>query len=142
MRQVLGGTVQVCQLRMVNERSKLETDCRVAYFETSYDAVFGVVYRPAFEARLRAQFEQGSAYEDEDASWYALRNTVYASGCRSVLAKDSSISFVEAQALAWSYFENALSVHTDILFNPTGLSAVQALTLMVGHLVDSIHYNS
>lgn len=102
-----------------------------AYFETSYDAVFGVIYRPAFEARLRSQFDQGSSFQDDNPSWYALRNTVYASGCRSVLGKDHSISFVDAQARAWSFFENALSVHTEILFNPTGLSAVQALTLMV-----------
>jgi hypothetical protein len=41
------------------------------------------------------------------------------------------MTFSEAQGQAWQYFENALSVHTELLYTPTGLSAVQALALMV-----------
>lgn len=48
-----------------------------------------------------------------------------------MLSKHASMAFSEAQAQAWLYFENALSVHTDLLYTPTGLSAVQALALMV-----------
>jgi hypothetical protein len=101
-----------------------------AYFEECHYAVFGIPYRPAFEARLRSQFAEDAGFED-DVSWFALRNAVYASGCRIVLSKLASVTFSEAQAQAWSYFENALSVHTELLYTPTGLTAVQALALMV-----------
>ena len=100
-----------------------------AYFEDSYDAVFGVVQRPAFEAHLRSHFEHYISVED-DPSWYALRNTVYASGCRIVLSKDHTTSFSDAQVQGWQYFENALSVLMELELAPTGLSAVQALTTM------------
>lgn len=100
-----------------------------AYFEESYDAVFGVISRPAFEARLRSHFQHHVSAE-EDTSWYALRNTVYASGCRIVLSKEHSVTFSAAQAQSWQYFENALSVLTDLQFSSTGLSAVQALIVM------------
>ncbi|MCJ1299227.1 hypothetical protein MMC08_002019 [Hypocenomyce scalaris] len=100
-----------------------------AYFEDSYDAVFGVVYRPAFEARLRSHFEHYISVE-EDPSWYALRNTVYASGCRIFLSKDPSTTFLDAQVQAWQYFENALSVLRELELSPAGLSAIQALTVM------------
>ena len=56
---------------------------------------------------------------------------MYASGCRVILAKQTSMTFSEAQAQAWQYFENALSVHTELLYTPTGLPAVQALAIMV-----------
>jgi hypothetical protein len=102
----------------------------IAYFEDSYYAVFGVVERSTFEARLHLQHSQSSSYED-DISWFALRNTVFASGCRIVMSKDSANTFAEIQAQAWRYFENALSVHTDLLYTPTGLTAVEALALMV-----------
>jgi hypothetical protein len=104
--------------------------CLIAYFEDCHYAAFGVVHRPTFEARLRSQFAQDAEFED-DVSWFALRNTVYASGCRVMLSKHASMTFLEAQAQAWLYFENALSVHTDLLYTPTGLAAVQALALMV-----------
>jgi len=105
----------------------------IAYFEDGYDAVFGVVYRPEFEARLRAHFEQNTS-GDIDPAWYALRNTVYASGCRQFLSKSHSVTFVDAQAQAWRYFENALSVHGEILYSSTGLLAVQALAAMVRYI--------
>lgn len=100
-----------------------------AYFEECHYAAFGVVNRPLFEARLRSQFAQDVDFED-DVSWFALRNTVYASGCRIILSRHASMGFSEAQAQAWQYFENALSVHAELLYTPTGLPAVQALALM------------
>jgi len=90
------------------------------------------VHRPAFETRLRAQFANSSEFQD-DPSWFALRNAVYASGCRVVLSKDPTKTFNEAQAESWKFFENSLSVHTELIYTPTGLTAVQALTLMVGY---------
>ena len=102
-----------------------------AYFEECHYALFGIVQRPVFETRLRAQLTQSPGFED-DPSWYALRNAVYATGCRIVLSKDPSTTFGEDQARAWRYFENALSVHTELLYTPTGLPAVQALAIMVG----------
>jgi len=48
-----------------------------------------------------------------------------------VLSKDPMKTFNEAQAELWKYFENYLSVHTELIYTPTGLTAVQALALMV-----------
>jgi hypothetical protein len=106
-----------------------------AYFEDNYDAIFGIVHRPTFEARLRDHFDQAESVQHEDPSWFALRHAVYAAGCRCVLAKDPSVSFVDAEAQSWQLFENTLSVFTDLIFGHSGLTAVQALTVMVS--VDS-----
>jgi hypothetical protein len=98
-----------------------------AYFEEALDAGLGIVHRPWFEHRLKAHLDGQN--DDEDPSWYALRNVIYASGSRIVLAKTKS--FRQANQLAWRWFENALSVHTEILYFRTSLIGVQALTLMV-----------
>ncbi|KAK5304001.1 hypothetical protein LTR99_004457 [Exophiala xenobiotica] len=97
-----------------------------AYFEEALDAGLGIVHRPWFEHRLKAHLDGQN--DDEDPSWYALRNVIYASGSRIVLAKTKS--FRQANQLAWRWFENALSVHTEILYFRTSLIGVQALTLM------------
>lgn len=104
-----------------------------AYFELSYDAVFGVVHRRSFEKRLRAHFATSEDFGAEDASWYALRNIIYAAGCRSLLAHDQSFDFITAESKARSFFQNALSVFTECIFGHSGLTAVQALTVMVTH---------
>ena len=104
----------------------------LAYFEHSYDVVFGVIHRSAFESRLKAHFEaRWNAPTADCPCWFALRNVVYAAGCRCILSKDSSVPFVDAQAQAWKFFENAMSALRDLLFFPAGLTAVQALALMV-----------
>jgi len=91
------------------------------------------VHRPAFEVRLSQHLEQQKqqATPEEDPSWYALRNVVYAAGCRCLLARDRQVAFAKAQAEAWGIFSNALAVFTDLLFKPSGLLTVQAITLMV-----------
>lgn len=66
---------------------------------------------------------------DEDPAWYALRNAIYAAGCRLELSKRGN--FREAYQTAWNFFENALAVHTELLYFHTSLLAVQALTVMV-----------
>jgi hypothetical protein len=103
---------------------------RKAYFEQSHDRICGVVYRPDFEARLRQHFENGCPI-NEDAAWYALRNAVYAEGCRSAGCKESGQNFSKIQAEAARYFENAVSVLTELLFTQSDLMAVQAVVVMV-----------
>lgn len=87
--------------------------------------------RQHFEARLLHHLAQ-NGMTDDDPAWYALRNTVYASGYRlSSSSMPYSNTFDEIQGKAWKYFEKALSVHTELLYCSTGLMAVQALTAMV-----------
>lgn len=119
------------------ESTRLLTFKLPAYFENCYDGIFGIVHRPSFEARLRTHFASPQTNQDgeEDAAWYALRNIVYAGGCRCVLGQSSSTTFVEAQEEAFRFFQNALSVFTELTFAYTGLTAVRALTLMVSPLI-------
>lgn len=67
----------------------------------------------------------------EDAAWFSLRQTVYASGCRIYLSKNTSMSFTEIQNEAWSYFQSAMSALVELLFTPTCLLALRALVAMV-----------
>ena len=87
------------------------------------------MYRPEFESKLIEHFELGHA--DDDPSWYAMRNIVYASGCRTFLAKQKTVPWKEVQDRSWPFFENALSVYVELLYTPTGLLAVRALSAMV-----------
>lgn len=66
---------------------------------------------------------------DDDASWYALRNIIFASGCRHEMSTRSTL--LESSRASWPYFENALSVHTELVFMPSSIIGVQALVLMV-----------
>jgi hypothetical protein len=92
----------------------------------------GIVCRTSFEARLRIHYQQGFMPSAEsDPAWYALRNAIFATGCRSSLAKEPSGGFRVAHRRSWKYFQNALSVYTELHFARTGLMAVQALTVMV-----------
>ncbi len=99
----------------------------LAYFDEALDAALGIVHRPWFESRLRARF--AGAADDADPAWNALRNIVYATGCRIELSKTRSIR--DANQAAWGWFENALSVHTELLYFRTSITGVKALTLMV-----------
>jgi hypothetical protein len=126
------GILQRCEISLVILIMICWTDrIDVAYFENSFDALLGVVDRSTFETRLRSFFNHKPTLQD-DPAWYALRHTVYASGCRIALSKQSPLApFAEAQERAWQFFENALSVHTELLYCATSLVAVQALTAMV-----------
>lgn len=101
-----------------------------AFFEDSLASTHGVVYRPEFESALRAHF-QGDVVLGADPAWYALRKTVYASGCRIYKSKHTSTSFADIQTEAWGFFQCAMSVLAELLFTPTGLLAVRALGAMV-----------
>lgn len=101
-----------------------------AFFEESPASTLGVVYRPEFETALRAHLH-GDLTLGADPAWYALRKTIYASGCRIYKSKHTSASFADIQAEAWGYFQCAMSVMAELLFTPTGLLAVRALCAMV-----------
>lgn len=90
---------------------------------------FGVVERTLFEARLHAHFSGAQNSVTDDKAWYALRNVLWAHGCRIVLSKTRT--FRETLEASWAFFENALSVHTETFFLHTSLMSVQALILMV-----------
>lgn len=86
------------------------------------------------EAQFKEKLEQhfaGNAKSDE-AEWYALRNAVYASGCKVHMVQSSPTnSFESSQNSSWRYFENAMSVHTELIYMRSGLMAIQALMTMV-----------
>ncbi|KID91330.1 Transcription factor, fungi, partial [Metarhizium majus ARSEF 297] len=104
-----------------------------AYFDESHDAALGIVHRPWFEMKLRSHFISSSS--KDDPAWYALRNIVYASGCRIVTSK--AATFHETQQASWPFFENSLSVHTQLLYWQTTVTGVQALTAMA-YFTDAI----
>lgn len=98
------------------------------YFDYSHDRVLGAVYRPEFETHLHLHFE---GLQPDDLAHYALRNAIYAIGCRAAALMDNSAKFADIQQLSLRYFQNALSVYTDLLYMPSGLTAVEALIAMV-----------
>lgn len=100
----------------------------LAYFDNAVDSALGIVHRPWFESKLKVHFTNANN-DDEDHGWYALRNTIYASGCRIELSRYKNIQ--ETNQEAWKWFANALSVHTEILYFQSTMVGVQALTLMV-----------
>ena len=93
------------------------------------DSLFEVVHRPDFESYLRRR--TNTNYQNENPAWYALRNTVYASGCRLYHSVGHTASFNNIHQEAWSYFSNALSVHSDLLLRTPSTLAVRALLAMV-----------
>ncbi|KAK4623535.1 ABC-transporter-regulating transcription factor [Fulvia fulva] len=97
-----------------------------AYFTLALDASLAALHRPCFERQLAAHLA-GNAV-DNSPTWHALRNVVYAFGCRIELSKNCS--FKDASQQAWLYFENALAVYARLLFYKTSIMGVQVLTLM------------
>lgn len=100
----------------------------LAFFEEAPEQAFSIVDCDRFEPRLRAHL---NGAKTDDKAWYALRNIVLACGCRIALSKTASFS--EASRSSWLYFENALSVYTDLVFLRGSFMIVQALILMVRH---------
>ncbi|RVX74258.1 hypothetical protein B0A52_02090 [Exophiala mesophila] len=96
-----------------------------AYFEEAPETAFNIVDRSWFESRLRAH-RSGSTPEDK--AWYALRNVLWASGCRIQLSKRDN--YTQVSRASWALFENALSVQTEVQFLRASIVAVQALILM------------
>lgn len=101
----------------------------LAYFQQA-ESVFPVINRPAFESRLRQTFNQGEK-SDDDPAWYALRHIIYAAGKRQLLNNDpQEHTFSHIQEQCWPYFENAMSVYTELLFAEVSIMGVQALIAM------------
>lgn len=98
-----------------------------AFFEESLEATYNIIDRADFEARLKSTYDNGPS--EADAGLYALRNIVFATGCRITTFKDCSWS--EAQAQSQGYFENALAVEPDLIHGTPGLTGIQALFAMV-----------
>ncbi|KAH7020059.1 fungal-specific transcription factor domain-containing protein, partial [Ilyonectria destructans] len=100
-----------------------------AYFQQA-ESVFPVINRPSFESRLRQTFNQGEK-SDDDPAWYALRHIIYAAGKRQLLNNDpQEHTFSHIQEQCWPYFENAMSVYTELLFAEVSIMGVQALIAM------------
>lgn len=76
----------------------------------------------------------------DDPSYYALRNIIWATGSRIVHSKTAN-SFSETWRTAWSWFENALSVHTEIIFLGSFMTVVQVLILMVRTVFFETRFN-
>lgn len=85
------------------------------------------------EQRLRLHFENDMQQSPSiDKAWYALRNTVYALGCRVALSLESGpAGYAESRSQSWRYFENALAVATDLMYGRAEVTSVRALILMV-----------
>ncbi|KAH7007449.1 fungal-specific transcription factor domain-containing protein [Ilyonectria destructans] len=98
-----------------------------AYFEETPISTFYLIGRQSFEARLIRHIENPLASQ-EDSVWFAIRNIVYASGCRALMSKTHS--WRESQSKSGQYFENALSVETDLIHGAYGISAIRALLAM------------
>lgn len=98
-----------------------------AYFDESVEATYQTIDRSDFLTRLGNHYTE--SVHDDDPGWYALRNVVFASGCR--IASSKSCTWTETQVLAQGYFDNALSVEADLLHGTPGLIAIQALLVMV-----------
>lgn len=106
---------------------------RIAYFKESIEATYYTIDATAFEKRLRQHYT--GSHTTGDSGWYALRNMVFASGCR--IEEFKNCSWTEAQSRARVYFDNALSVEADLLHHTPRLVAIQALIAMVCLLNDS-----
>lgn len=117
-RSVAGGFIRVYTILIART---------LAYFDESLEATYYTIDRPDFEARLMKHLNDPS--QDNDSAWYALRNIVFASGCRIAIFK--SHSWTEAQTQSRKYFENALAVEADLLHGRSGVISIQALLVMV-----------
>ncbi|KAF2491273.1 hypothetical protein BU16DRAFT_564980 [Lophium mytilinum] len=126
------------KMQQMNKHQRPEPDRETAwsytkaYFEHTVEADIGSINRRTFEARLQVYMDRSEMSDpDEDPAWYALRNIVYAFGCRFLLCqKISRDAWAEAQNESWRFFENALLVHTELVYFPSSSSAVQALLVM------------
>lgn len=93
------------------------------------DNLFDAVHKPEFERLLRAHLAGKMPYRD--SAWYALRNVVYATGCRIYRSQSPTANFAEVEREARSYFSNALSVRNELLLMKPSLRSVRAFLAMV-----------
>lgn len=93
------------------------------------DNLFDAVHKPEFERLLRAHLAGKMPYRD--SAWYALRNVVYATGCRIYRSQSPTANFAEVEREARTYFSNALSVRDELLLMKPSLRSVRAFLAMV-----------
>lgn len=103
-------------------------DLLAAFFEVSLEAAIGIIDHYWFYTTLIEHFRRPRP-DDEDPSWFALRFTVYAFGCRISMSKKEPYSHAVKASVA--LFENALSVQSDIMHRHSTIISVRALSLMV-----------
>ncbi|KAJ0418340.1 fungal-specific transcription factor domain-containing protein [Aspergillus carlsbadensis] len=102
-----------------------------SYFDHSHDSMLGIICRAQFESQLQLHFQ---GQESDDVGRYALRNAVYAVGCRVAAVKDKTETFEDTVEISLQYFHNALSVYSDLLLLPSGLTAIHALIVMTSYV--------
>ena len=103
-----------------------------AYFAESLESHFGVVDPEAFEQQLTAHYRtcnRQSSPTSVDGAWYALRNAVFTSGSRTVLARMAG--YKAATKTAMGFFRNAMSVYAELIYSQRSVMATQALVVMV-----------
>ena len=99
----------------------------LAYFADAPEVVFGAVRRDLFQPRFEAHL--AGSKKDNNPAIYAIRNAIFATGCRIKMAP--VVGYSKAAEMAMGWFENAMSVHTELLYMPTTIIAVTALVIMV-----------
>lgn len=86
--------------------------------------------RADFEEHVQLRFQSTAGDDEEDSASYALRNAVYAVGCRAMPCQGHE-QYSQNRTRSLQLFFNAFSVFGDLVFMPSGLRAVQALVVMV-----------
>ncbi|CVL13527.1 uncharacterized protein FPRN_12080 [Fusarium proliferatum] len=104
-----------------------------AFFEESVEHAWGLVPRRAFEMRLEQHYKHPCPQiYDQNVSWYALRNIVFAIGSRLALSPTRLVpNLMDAQKQSWPFFENAFSVQVDLMYMPSGIINIEIFLLMM-----------
>ncbi|OBS16750.1 hypothetical protein FPOA_12649, partial [Fusarium poae] len=104
-----------------------------AFFDESIEHAWGLVPRRAFEMRLEQHYKSPRPQiYDQNVSWYALRNIVFAIGARLALSPTRLVpSLMDAQKQSWPFFENAFSVQVDLMYMPSGIINIEIFLLMM-----------
>lgn len=114
-----------------------------AYFDDATNSMFQFINRETFETKLAAYHnEDQTRAEQDNAAWYALRNAVFATGCRKTISEQSNPRASKAQVQSWKYFQNALSVFAELAFDDASILNVQALTVMVSSIIPGLRIES
>ena len=98
-----------------------------AYFADAPEVLFGAVRRDLFQPRFEAHL--AGSKKDNNPAIYAIRNVIFATGCRIKMAP--IVGYSKAVEMATGWFDNAMSIHTELLYMPTTIIAVTALVIMV-----------
>lgn len=127
----------------LNRTQQPDEDTALEYIRVFFDelpeATFGVALRKSFETRFSAYCRdtRPQSLKDYNSEWYALRNIIWAYGARAVQGRSQDTStFAQASQEGTKYLENALSRLPDLLCCRCSLTAIEALILMVGNVMN------